>query len=256
MLAHVLQMPRLKVYLEFSRELSEPELASLREMVRRRSEREPLQHILGSTSFCGLEIMVNRGVLIPRPETEILAEKAWRYARQLAAAGERPLVLDIGTGSACIAIAIASHCPQAEVHATDVSAEALAVARQNIERHGLQERIHVSHPDKRPASQYDVIVSNPPYIATSTIAELQPEVKDHDPHLALDGGPDGLDVIRRLATTTPGWLASGGCLLMEFGDDQEQPVCEIFTAAGWTIESVEKDFSGRARILIAHRNNS
>src|SRR6185503_2806696 len=134
LLGEILQLPRLKLYLDFERVLADGELNRLREMVQRRANREPLQHIIGSTSFCGLTFMVNRDVLIPRPETEVLAERAWQLGEQLQ--GERLGILDIGTGSGCLAVTLAAKFRKAEIHATDQSAPALAVARTNAERHG------------------------------------------------------------------------------------------------------------------------
>lgn len=253
-LAHVLQVPRLKLYLNFDRALTEPELQTLREMVRRRAEREPLQHILGSTSFCGLEIEVNRDVLIPRPETELLAERAVELLR---GQETRPAtVLDFGTGSGCLAIAIAARCPQAQVHALDISEAALAVARRNAARHGAQERVHfhagTTLAALPPALRFNMLVSNPPYIPTAEIAALQPEVRDHEPRAALDGGEDGLTYFRLLAGEAPARMLAGGRALVEFGDGQEQAVSSIFCERGWVVDAVEKDYSGRPRIFVAH----
>src|SRR6059036_1859341 len=145
LLAHLLKLPRLQLYLNFERSLTGQEVEALREMVKRRGQREPLQFIVGSTSFCGLEITVNRHVLIPRPETELLAERGWQFLNQLAtldvSTPQPSTVLDFGTGSGCLAIALAFNCPSAHVYALDASAEALEIARQNVKRHGLIERI-------------------------------------------------------------------------------------------------------------------
>lgn len=252
MLAHVLQMPRLKLYLEFNRNVSEAELETLRAMVKRRGQREPLQHILGTTSFCGHEIAVNRHVLVPRPETEVVAEKAWKY---LCSFTGEPKVLDLGTGSGCLAIAIAKNCPKALIHATDISEEALAVARQNTKIHGLTERISLFLGDGfnavPPAARYDLIVTNPPYIASNVIPKLEPEVRDHDPRAALDGGPDGLAVIRRIAADGPTFMKPASTLMLEFGDEQAAAMQKIFSALPWQVQSIEKDFSARERFLIA-----
>jgi release factor glutamine methyltransferase len=255
LLAHVLQLPRLKLYLNFERSLTEPELQVLREMVRRRGEREPLQHILGSTAFGDLEIKVNRDALIPRPETELLAEHASRWLSTLAA---RPsIALDFATGSGCLAITLAVKCPAAQVHALDVSPQALALARENAHRHGVVERIQFYLGDGLAAVpsalRFDLLVSNPPYIPSAEIALLQPEVRDYEPRLALDGGPDGMDFFRRLAREAGPFLAEGGRLMLEFGDGQESGLSDLFTREDWVIEAIEKDYSGRPRIFIAHR---
>lgn len=257
LLAHVLQMPRMKLYLNFERSLSAPELEAVRELVKRRGEREPLQHIVGSVSFCGFEIAVDRNVLIPRPETELLAEQACQF---LGALGSEPAaVLDFGTGSGCLAVVLAARHPAVRVHAVDVSENALGVARRNVERHGLADRIQFCHGDglsvPAPELKFNLIVSNPPYIPTNEIAALQPEVRDHDPVLALDGGADGLDFYRRLAVEGAPRLASGGRLMVELGDGQAPAVSNLLVANAWNVERVEKDYSGRDRILIARRVN-
>ncbi len=255
LLAHVLQLPRLKLYLNFERTLTEAELATVRELVKRRGDRQPLQHLLGSVSFCGLEIVVNSHVLIPRPETELLAERAWQY---LTTHNPQPsTTLDLGTGSGCLAIALAVKCPAAQIHAVDISSEALAVARQNAARHGVLERIQFHTGDgfaSLPAGlRCDLIVANPPYIPSAEIATLEPEVRDHDPRPALDGGADGLDFYHRLAAEAAAWLKPHGKLMLEFGDGQAAAIGGIFQHHQWNVEGVEKDLSGRKRFLIASR---
>lgn len=247
LLAHVLQLPRLKLYLEFERRLSDLELERMRAFIKRRGDREPLQHILGSTSFCGFEIAVSPDVLVPRPETEMLAETAWGYLKQR---GGGPVVLDYGTGSGCIAIAVAAHCPSARIHALDISESALAVARANAAR---CHNITFHRGDRLPQlPPLDLLVSNPPYIASAEIATLQPEVSRFDPRLALDGGLDGLEFFRRLAVEALPAMAPNGCIMLEFGDGQEIALQNIFRG-GWNIESVKRDFSGKPRILVARR---
>lgn len=266
LLAHVLKLPRMKLYLNFERGLSDTELASLRELVKRRGQREPLQHITGSTSFCGLEMIVNRGVLIPRPETELLAERGWEYLQKLQPAPQThaapesgdPTALDFGTGSGCIAIALATKCPHATVVALDASAEALAVARQNAGRHHVSDRITFHHSDGFEAlaagTCFDLVISNPPYIPNAELATLQPEVRDFDPRTALDGGYDGLEFYRRLATEAPGFLKSGGKIMLEFGDGQAGAVKAIFESQAWVVESILADYASQPRILIARRS--
>ncbi|HEY2952803.1 MAG TPA: peptide chain release factor N(5)-glutamine methyltransferase [Verrucomicrobiae bacterium] len=253
LLAHVLQLPRLKLYLNFDRRLRDDELERLRALVKRRGNREPLQHLVGSASFCGLEITVNRHVLIPRPETELLAERAAQFLKERPAA----TVLDFGTGSGCLAIALAVKCPDATVLAADVSEEALQVARGNAARHGVGTRIQFHLGDGFAAVpghlRFDLIVSNPPYIASAEIAALEPEVRDHDPRVALDGGADGLDFYRRLAAEAPAFLKPGGCALLEFGDGQETALLEMLEEQKWIVGALERDYSGRPRMLIAAR---
>ncbi len=263
LLAHILRMPRLKLYLSFDRILSDTELDALRELVKRRANREPLQHLVGSTSFCGLEMRVSRHVLIPRPETELLAEKAWKYLLALpleSCATGTPSALDFGTGSGCLAISLAVKCPAARVAALDISPDALALARQNAAANGVDNRIDFHCGDGLealpPGARFDLIVANPPYIPSGEIEMLQPEVRDYDPRLALDGGPDGLAFFRRLAQGAGAFLPDGGTLMAEFGDGQSETVAERFLAAGWRVEGVEPDYSGRPRILIARRTGT
>jgi len=257
LLAHVLRQPRLKLYLDFERVLTERELAAVRELVKRRGAREPLQYLIGSTNFCGLELQVSPAVLIPRPETELLAERAWSF---LVTRPAPVSALDYGTGSGCLAIALATHCPAAVVHAVDISAAALAVARANAGRHGVVNRICFHEGDGFAAlpagARFDLILSNPPYIPTGQIATLQPEVRDHEPCVALDGGPDGLDFIRKLAAEARHWLRPGGQLMLEFGDGQAEAVQQLFTTAGWTGVSVENDLASRPRMLVAAQGHT
>ncbi len=259
LLAHQLKLPRMRLYLDFERALTPAELDAFRELIKRRGQREPLQHIVGSTSFCGLEIAVNRHVLIPRPETELLAERGWSFLNQLSTSGSQSLTaLDFGTGSGCLAIALAWKCPAAAVWAVDISAEALDLARQNAARHGMAERIRFLHGDGfgavAPGVRFDLMVSNPPYIPSGEIATLQAEVRDYDPRGALDGGTDGLDYGRRLAAEAAAWLKPQGRLMMEFGDGQADRLRELFQEQKWIVESVVEDYTRRPRFLVAARS--
>jgi release factor glutamine methyltransferase len=253
MLAHALNVPRLKLYLNFERMLNEMELNRVREMVKRRASREPLQHILGSTSFCGLEIKCSRTALVPRPETELLAERGWQFLSTLNP--QSSTALDFGTGTGCIAIALAIKAPQAAIHASDISAAALALARENAARSNVTDRICFHEGDGFAALPsglpFDLIVSNPPYIAAEEIASLQQEVRDFDPRLALDGGGDGLDFYRRIAKEAPLFLKPGGKLMVELGDGQAEDAKKIFSNENWIVEEIVADYSSRARILIA-----
>lgn len=252
-IAHVLGMPRMQLYLNFHRELSQAQISACRELVMRRGNREPLQHLVESVSFCGLEIRVNATALIPRPETEQLVEHAEAFLRGFTSAA--PQVLDLGTGTGCIAIALAVRCPTARISASDISPEALALARSNAALHHLQDRIQFLPGDTFAAlpagARFDLIVCNPPYVASAEIDTLQPEVKDHDPRVALDGGSDGLDFYRLLASRAPAHLTPHGGLLVEFGDGQANIIREILTRENWIVESPLNDYSGRERFLIA-----
>lgn len=266
LLGHVLKLPRLKLYLDFDRVLNAPELESLRGLVKRRAAREPLQHLLGTANFCGLELKVNRHVLVPRPETELLAERAleWLNSERETRNAEQSkslltsalTMLDLGTGSGCLAIALAKALVDARVVAVDVSAEALVVAKENAAKHQVTERIQFLSGDLfgpvEPGAQFDLIVSNPPYIPTAEIATLQPEVREFDPVGALDGGADGLEFYRRIAAESAKFLRPGGRLLVEFGDGQADALKKLFATHNWIVEAVVEDYSRRPRILIAH----
>jgi release factor glutamine methyltransferase len=253
LLAHLLGLPRMKLYLNFERPLAPAEVDGLRELVRRRGQREPLQHITGSTSFCGLEIAVSREVLVPRPETELLAERARLF---LSTINPGPsTALDFGTGSGCIAIALAVNAPAAHILALDISASALALARQNADRHGVGGRIEFLRGDGLAAlpggAPFDLIVGNPPYIPSAEIETLAPEVRDFDPRAALDGGADGLDFYRRLAEGARPRLKADGKIMLEFGDGQAGALAELFRQQNWIVEAVVEDYTQRPRILVA-----
>lgn len=251
LLAHLLKMPRMKLYLNFERALTDAETDSFRELIKRRGQREPLQHITGSTSFCGFEIAVNRHVLVPRPETEILAELGWNYLSPL----NSPIALDFGTGSGCIAIALAAKSAGAKIVALDISAEALALAKVNAEKNNVGSRIEFFQGNGFAAlaagAQFDLIISNPPYIPTAEIETLQPEVRDFDPRGALDGGADGLDFYRMFASLAKSFLKPGGKIMLEFGDGQAPAIQKFFENEKWIVEAVKEDYSQRARILIS-----
>jgi release factor glutamine methyltransferase len=252
LLAYLLNLPRLRLYLEFERHLSESQANQFRDFLVRRGNHEPLQHITGSTSFCGLPILVTAAVLIPRPETEVLAEHVWTFLNSIQ---NETTFLDLGTGSGCLPIAIATHVKHSRAVAIDISPDALAVARQNIEKNNLATRIELREGDflaaLQPTERFDVIVSNPPYIPTAEVELLQPEVRDHDPRLALDGGADGLKFHRALAQGAAQFLKPGGRLFVEFADGQGEALRELFVADGWLVHGIFPDLSGTDRILSA-----
>jgi release factor glutamine methyltransferase len=256
LLAHLFQMPRMKLYLNFERVLTEAELEKLREFVKRRANREPLQHITGTANFCGLEFLVNRHVLIPRPETELLAECAWKFLEQrVKEKSAAPNALDFGTGSGCLAVTLTKKCPAAEIHALDISTEAIEVAQENATRHEVFARIKFHHGNGFAAFsekiKFDLIVVNPPYIPTDEITTLEPEVRDYDPRSALDGGADGLEFYRLLAKESQEWLVADGRLMSEFGEGQAESIRRIFEEQNWIVEAIERDYTQRERFLIA-----
>jgi release factor glutamine methyltransferase len=250
LLADALGKRRIDLYLEFDRTLSENELAPLREKVRRRAEGEPLQYLLGSWDFFGRAFRTDPRALIPRPETEILVEIVLKVIR--AELSSRTRLLDVGTGSGVLAITFALECPNLQIVGSDVSPLALNLARENAERQGLNRRIEWVESDllSSVSGPFDFLVANLPYIPTAELLKLAPEVK-RDPQLALDGGPDGLVVIRRLLLEAPKVLQDGAFVILEVGFDQADRVADLLTAQKFRDISVENDYQGVRRFVTA-----
>lgn len=242
-------LDRVGLYLQYDKPLSDEELAGYRAMVMRRARREPLQHILGTQEFYGLDFDVSSAVLVPRHDTEVLISES--VSRQPGASS----ILDIGTGSGCIAVALARQFPNASVTATDISEAALEMARHNADRHGVViEFLHGSLFDPLVERRFDLIVSNPPYIPTADIEGLAPEVREYDPRGALDGGTDGLDIYRMLIPTAQEHLNCNGWLLLEVGSGQAADVMRIFNEAGGYAEPFTAlDPGGIERVAGAQR---
>ena len=240
LLAHLLGLDRVTLYTQADRPLDTGELERCRELLRRRAQGEPVAYLTGKREFYGLEFAVGPAVLVPRPETELLVDRA----REL-----RPArILDVGTGSGCIAVACAVRLPEAEVTATDLSAPALEIARENARRHGVAERVRFLEGDlfaPVAGERFDLVVSNPPYVADGDAAA----VARHEPGSALFAEPRGLDVIARLLAAAPEHLAPGGTLLLEIGEDQADEVRAL--ATGFGAVSVRPDLAGRPRVLEA-----
>jgi release factor glutamine methyltransferase len=255
LLAHVLQMRRLDLYLQFERPLTSTELESFRALVRRRLKHEPLQYIVGSTAFRQLELQVDRRVLIPRPETEVLVGAAIEWARRQNA----PLkALDLGTGSGAIALSLVHESAVSEAVATDISPDALALASANAERLGHSSRIDFRCGSLWEAVEadesFDIVISNPPYIAAHERAGLQPEVRDWEPETALFAAGDGLAVIRAITEQAHRHLRAEGLLALEVGMTQAQQVAEELRAQGNYQEvAVARDLAGRDRVVTALR---
>ena len=247
LLAHALGLKRMELYLQFDRQLTESERAPLRETVKRRGAREPLQHILGTAEFHGRTFACDKRALIPRLETEQLVEIALEIVKGKAS----PQILDIGTGSGVIAITLALELTAAEVHAIDLSTDALALAAANAERHRLAGRLAFHQADLLPPGEikFDLIVANLPYIPADEIASLSPEVR-HDPLAALDGGPDGLDLIRRLIDTAPERLTPSGALLLEIGASQADAVNTLLVDRKFRDISVRSDYQTIPRFAV------
>lgn len=254
MLAAVLGVSRLDLYLQFDRPLNEQELTTFREFVRRRLKREPLQYIVGTVQFREIELHVDARVLIPRPETEVLVGAVLAWSAKHGA----KRAIDLGTGSGAIALSLVKEGGFEQVVASDVSREALTVAYANADRLGLKDRIDWRHGSLwdvvRADETFDVVVSNPPYVETSSAAGLQPEVVEWEPHQALFAGPDGLDAVRQIVAGAPGRLRTPGLLALEIGAGQADAVKQLAEETG-AFASVQtmKDLSGRDRIVTAER---
>jgi release factor glutamine methyltransferase len=229
MLGHVLEMSRTQLYTQPERRLTSAEAQHIRRLVRRRLMREPSAYILGHREFYGIDLFVNRDTMIPRPETELLVEKAIELVQRMSDGGRQVTVADIGTGCGAIAISLALALPQAKIYATDVSATALRVAGANCRRYALDSRVCLLRGDLlEPLFEpVDLIVANLPYVRTSELKDLSPEIRGFEPMLALAGGDDGLDKIRQTLEQMPSKLNTGAGFLLEIGQGQSQAVADL-----------------------------
>jgi len=247
LLAYALGMTRAQLHAHPQSQLSSAELANYRQLIQRRARREPVAYIVGHKEFYGLDLFVDNRVLIPRPETELLVEKAIEISQRQA------VVADVGTGSGAIAVSLAVHLPRILVYATDASPGVLEVAARNCRRHGVEDRVHLlqGHLLEPLPEPVDLIAANLPYVSESELAQLPPEINCYEPREALDGGPDGLDHIRRLLAQAAGHLKPGGVVLLEIGATQGEAVVALakhrFPAA--KVEIV-RDYAGLDRVVI------
>jgi release factor glutamine methyltransferase len=248
LLAHALGQDRTYLIIHFNQALSEELRAQYQALIARRAAGEPLQYIAGHQEFYGLEFEVTPAVLIPRPETELIVEETLRLAANLAA----PVIIDVGTGSGCIAITLARELETARVLATDISAAALQVARRNAEKHGLLDRVELIEGDllSGVAIQADVIVSNPPYIAEHELPTLQREVREWEPRVALTDFADGFEFYRRLLGAAPAYLKPNSHLILEMGYQQAETIKAIVEREVWHEPRVLRDLQGIERTLI------
>jgi len=257
LLSHALGLDRVGLYLHHDMVLSPSELERFRELIKRRTRGEPLPYITGYKEFWSIPFRVDPSVLIPRPETEVLVEEALRI---IGLEGwTDPLVLDLGTGCGAIAVSLAKSISSGRIVATDLSWEALALARENALAQGVSGRICFVQGDglsfmKSTAGIFDQIVSNPPYVSHEEIESLQPEIRDFEPRHALDGGPDGLEFHRELLSQVPSRLKSGGWLIVEIGAGQGPKILESAEKASWTKRvRIIRDYAGRSRALVAQK---
>ncbi|MBI3552593.1 MAG: peptide chain release factor N(5)-glutamine methyltransferase [Elusimicrobia bacterium] len=253
LMAHVLKSGRAEARAQGSRALPEKQGSHFWHLVQERGRRIPLAYVLGSQPFCGLDIEVTPQTLIPRPETEELVERCLALMKNQPR--QDPHVLEIGTGTGCVAIALAAGLPDAIVYATEISREAMRLAEKNAMRNHMARRIRFIQEDlfkagAAPKRWADLVVSNPPYIPTARIGKLAPEVL-REPRLALDGGKDGLDAVRAITASAPRFLKPGGFLALEIGSDQGAAVLKLFSQSGFAEGAVSKDLQGLDRIATA-----
>lgn len=256
LLAHVLKLPRIKLYTDYERPMIEEELSAYRELVRRAGDHEPIAYLTGKAHFFDLELDIRPGVLIPRVDTETLVETAMNVCRHTTGM-EAPRVLDLCTGSGCIALAIAKHLPRATVTAIDIDPVAIEVARANIANLKLEDRVTLIQGNLYEPlasaidpSPFHLILSNPPYIRTADIAKLDRNVRDYEPVRALDGGPDGLGFHRRILQGAAERLLPGGRVMLEIAFDQAEAALDLLKGyPAFTGGSVLKDAAGNNRVL-------
>lgn len=250
LIGHALGLKRMQLYLQFERPLTEAELETIRPLVKRRGLREPLQYVIGSVEFCGLHLKVDRRALIPRPETELLIELVKQHA-----VAPPARILDLGTGSGAIALALASTYPEAAVTAVDKSEGALELTRENASALGLSARLRVLQSDwyaaLSPAESFDLIVSNPPYLSDEETNAALPEVRDHEPKAALSAGVNGAAALELIIRESRARLSAGGLLALETGIAQHGQLLALANAAGYARSESHRDLTGRDRYVLA-----
>jgi release factor glutamine methyltransferase len=252
LLAHALACKRIELYTRHDEEVPDEGRQRFKALIRQRIEGCPVAYLVGRKEFYSLELEVDRAVLIPRPDTETVVDECLQLAKE----SPEPSVLDIGTGSGCLAVAVAKYCKRARVTAVDISDAALAVAARNAAKHGVSERVRFLQGDLfaplPEGERFDFVLSNPPYIVHDDISGLPAGVRDYEPHHALDGGPDGLEVLGRLVAQAPAWLKPGGYLIVEIGSPQEIPARERIQAQdGFELAKTVYDNAGHPRVLRA-----
>jgi len=260
LMAHVLHCTRIELYTNYQKPVDDPHLSTLRALVQRAGEDEPIAYLTGRAHFFNLELIVTPDVLIPRPDTETLVEQVLKLCRNVMGF-EAPRVLDLCTGTSCVALAIAAHHKTAQLIATDISAPALGVAKQNVDKHALSDRVTLLHGDLFEAlngfvdaSPFDIITANPPYIASQQMQSLPRNVRDYEPHVALDGGADGLAPHRRILAGASDRLRAGGRVFLEIAFDQhDAAIAMIQQFPAFIDATVARDHAGQPRVLSAVR---
>ncbi|MBN1974906.1 MAG: peptide chain release factor N(5)-glutamine methyltransferase [Sedimentisphaerales bacterium] len=256
LLSSVLGLKRIELYTHHDMQIAKPDLDKLHVLVKRAANNEPIAYLVGKTEFYSMEMEVSQDCLIPRPETELLAQRAIEFLRMRDGIQH---VCDLCTGCGCIAVAVAKNFPQARIIATDISDQALAIAARNIERHNLQERIKLLSGDlfdpiipQLDTGKFDLIVCNPPYVSAVEYDKLDKNVKDYEPRLALFAGEDGLDIYKRIIEKVDMFLKPDAALMLEIGYAQGQAVHKLLELSGvFTEIKIEKDFHNNDRIVSA-----
>ena len=256
LLAHARGCSRIQLYTAYDDVLPDAVRQTMRDLVKRRANAEPVAYLVGMKEFYSLPFEVTRDVLIPRPDTELLVMEALQLIKDLSS----PALLELGVGSGCISTSIAVNHKTARIVGVEIHPPTLAVAQRNVERHHVANRVELRTGDLfaplLPGEQFDVVVSNPPYIPTAEIETLAPSVRQHEPHRALDGGKDGLDLIRKIAREAPRFLRAGGSILIEFTPEQASTILELFRQPGSGFEEVTiiPDLGHQPRVLRARRS--
>jgi release factor glutamine methyltransferase len=258
LLGDCINLSRLELYLHSDRLISTEELNGFRDLVRRRGAGEPLQHLLGETEFYSKPFKVLPNVLIPRPETELLVEQCIKCLTFKDSSILNPKMIELGVGSGIISVSVACEIPRLEVHSTDISEDAINLSTINTQLNGVSDKVNLYQGNlfeplpSRLIGKVDLLVSNPPYIESKEIANLQLEVAEYDPRLALDGGADGLDFYRRIASEADKWLTENGKVVLEIGSNQGEDVSKIFNDAGFGNTFVTKDYNNLDRVVVAY----
>lgn len=255
LLAHARGCSRIQLYTAYDDVLPEAVRQKMRELVKRRVNAEPVAYLVGTKEFYSLAFEVNRDVLIPRPDTELLVMETLRLVKEITV----PAILELGVGSGCISTAIAVNHKTARIVGVELHPQTLEVAQRNLDRHHVTDRVELRCGDLfgplRRGEQFDVLVSNPPYIPTAEIQTLAPNVRNHEPHRALDGGVDGLDLIRRIAAEAPAFVKPGGYVLIEFSPEQAERIQTLFSQpdSGFEDVAIVSDLDSQPRAIRARR---
>ena len=260
LLAHQLDIDRVTLYLNYDQPLNETELSGYRTLIKRRLKREPLQYITGTQEFWSLEFVVNSHALIPRPETELLVELAIKRLKALPELGNHPPnIVDLGTGCGAIAISLAREIGKTKIWATDISSDALKLARLNAEKHKVTDKItflqgNLWEPLMDLGVAFDIVLSNPPYIATGEFDDLSPEVRNYEPRLALDGREGGVHFIEKIISEAPAFMSPGGWIMLEMSPCQTDTALKLIgETEGYAEKSRIKDYSHHYRVVMAQK---